>query len=390
MGEVPIHNAQVITTAPECKYQPAYKIVIEGVRTYYIATACQEETDSWISVLEQARLGTSGTWNKPPETSVEDFKVLRCLPRGTTGLADLVEHRQTGQLYVMKSVSKRVLMDEEEIEQVQAERAVFINTVHPFLVRAYWTFETVRYLYFIVDYVPGGDLFTRLLEKGKFSETRVRLYAAEIALALGHLHRQALVYRDLKLANLLVDDDGHLKLSDFGIPHSPTPTFGVMPEYTAPELLKGQPYTRAVDWWNFGILLYEMLVGCTPFDAHNNSSRSMAILTSHVTFPVGSVSATAQDLICKLLEKDPVMRLGSGPTDFEEIKRHDFFQELNWNQVMNKETLSGCKQQTRVLDNNASSPNEDICGFSCYILDKYGQIVAVSNSNAIKGRAACN
>jgi len=194
----------------------------------------------------------------------------------------------------------------------------------------------------VLDYVPGGELFGRLKEEGSFSEQRVRLYAAEILVGLGHLHSLKYVYRDLKPENILVDSDGHLKLTDFGLvktkmeTDSTTSTFCGTPEYIAPEMLQQQPYTKSVDWWSFGILVYEMLTGLPPFYDENVNKMYRMILSEPLTFP-DSMSPEAQDLISQLLDRNPETRLGASANDYEDIKKHPFFAPLNWDKVLSKQ-----------------------------------------------------
>jgi serine/threonine protein kinase len=185
-------------------------------------------------------------------------------------------------------------------------------------------------------------LFGRLKEEQQFSEPRTQLYAAEILLGLGHLHSRGFIYRDLKPENILVDRDGHLKLTDFGLVkpkmgerNATTETFCGTPEYIAPEMLQQKPYTKAVDWWSFGILVYEMLCGLPPFYDENTNRMYRAILHDQVNFPP-SMSTFAQDLIIRLLERNPRERMGSGDEDYKEIQSHSFFSGLNWEDVFNR------------------------------------------------------
>jgi serine/threonine protein kinase len=238
-------------------------------------------------------------------------------------------------------MSKPLLMENDQIDQVLTERSVLLQTVHPFLVGAHFTFQSDTNIFLILDYVPGGELFGRLKSEKKFSESRTRLYAAEILLGLGHLHSLGMVYRDLKPENILVDRDGHLKLTDFGLVKSKmedgstTSTFCGTPEYIAPEILEEKPYTKAVDWWSFGILVYEMLVGIPPFYSENTNRLYRAILHDSIVFPE-EISQRAKDFISKLLMKMPAARLGAGDDDQEEVMKHPFFSGYDWEDVMEK------------------------------------------------------
>jgi serine/threonine protein kinase len=187
----------------------------------------------------------------------------------------------------------------------------------------------------VLDYVPCGALSERLHEEGQFSASRTKLYAAEILLGLGFLHRQGFVYRDLTPENIFVDRDGHLRIEDFGARPDVPPCMGTS-EYLAPELFQRQPYTRAADRWTFGVLVFETLCGLPPFYAENGSIMYRMILNDPVEFPA-HFSAQAKDLIGRLLEKNPAMRIGADEEDVDEIKRHAFFIGINWDALMKME-----------------------------------------------------
>jgi serine/threonine protein kinase len=341
-GTIPVGQAQIISRAPECRYQPALKIIIPGVRTYYVVIeGTQAECQSWITVLDQVRTGAPPTTSK--KVSVDDFSILRVIGRGTYGTVQLVRNKEDHQLYAMKSMSKQLLAEYDQVSQTLIERDVLLQTVHPFLVGAHFTFQSDTKVFLVLDYVPGGELFARLKEERKFPEPRAKLYAAEILLGLGHLHSRGFVYRDLKPENILVDSEGHLRLTDFGLVKTQmgsqtatTRTFCGTPEYIAPEMLNQKPYTKAVDWWSFGILLYEMLVGTPPFYDENINRMYNAIMNAPLTFDEGAMSDVAQDLIQKLLDRHAVNRLGSGEADFAEIKAHPFFADIDFDEVLKK------------------------------------------------------
>lgn len=194
----------------------------------------------------------------------------------------------------------------------------------------------------VLDFFTGGELFFHLKNQGKFVEERVKLYAAEIILALECLHSNDIIYRDLKPENILLDDSGHLRLTDFGLskesigPDSLAHTFCGTPEYLAPEVLQGQGHGKAVDWWSLGTLLYEMITGLPPFYNTNVNMMYEKILHAKLTFPA-FVSTNAKSLLTGLIERDVKKRLGSGIMDAEELKQHPFFSDLDWQKVYNKE-----------------------------------------------------
>ena len=358
-GTIPIHDAKVIQPSPECKKQPSFKIVIPGVRVYYIQTNTTEEVQDWIAALEKARSGVKASVSTA--VHLDDFDIIKVIGRGTYGKVQLVRNKNDGQLYAMKSMSKRLLEEYGQIEQTITERDVLFQTVHPFLVGAHFTFQNDTKIFLILDYVPGGELFGRLKEETRFPVERVKIYAAEILLGLMQLHKLGFIYRDLKPENILVDRQGHLKITDFGLVKTDmkgdqtTNTFCGTPEYIAPEMLQSQPYTRAVDWWSFGILIFEMLTGLPPFYDENTNKMYRDIIQNEPRYP-HYIPEQAKALMERLLKKDPKERLGSGESDGEEIKRDPFFDGINWTDVLEKRTNPGYVPQ---IANDTDTNNFD-------------------------------
>ncbi|OHS99694.1 AGC family protein kinase [Tritrichomonas foetus] len=295
--------------------------------------------------------------------SLDDFEFIRVIGRGSYGKVSLVRYKENGKLYALKSMSKRLLAEDNNIHQILIEREVLFKNQHPFLVSAHFAFQTDAKVFIVLDYVPGGELFGRLKIEGRISESRARLYAAEILLGLAHLHRHGFIYRDMKPENILVDADGHLKVTDFGFAKTnitredqTTNTFCGTPEYLAPEVLRQQPYTRSVDWWSFGVILYEMLSGMPPFFDSNPKKMYMGILFEPIQFP-NYFSRRAIDLVMKLMDRDPKRRLGAGPSDAEEIKAHPFFEGLNWDDVVARKTVP---QWVPPMENPTDTSNFDV------------------------------
>jgi serine/threonine protein kinase len=288
--------------------------------------------------------------NPVPDTGLQDFEVIRLIGRGHFGAVHLARHRASGRLFAMKVMNKQTIADYEQIEQTMTERNLLLQMRHPFLVSAHFTFQTEATIFLVLDYVAGGELFSRLKQEHTFTESRARLYSAEILLALGHLHGLGFVYRDVKPENILIDSDGHIRLTDYGLAkalglgNATTSTFCGTPEYLPPEMLRQQPYSKAVDWWAFGCLVYEMFTGVPPFYDENKNHMYYAIQHDDVSFDT-EVPATARDLVVRLLDKDPRRRLGSGDDDYKEIQRHPFFADLDWEAVMKKEIQPEWKPQ---------------------------------------------
>lgn len=338
-GEIECAGATEVAAAPECKKQPAFKVVVPSARTYYIRTDSDQEVQNWVEAITRAIRPAEAP---PKKISLDDFDILKQIGKGTYGTVQLVRSKSDRQLYALKTMSKARIQQFEQISQTITERNVLLRTVHPFLVGAHFAFQTETDIFLVLDYVPGGELFKRLQLEGRFSESRTQFYAAEILLGIGHLHKQGFIYRDLKPENILLDAQGHLKITDFGLvktgmsKESTTATMCGTPEYVAPEMVQQKPYTMAVDWWSFGVLIFEMLTGLPPFFDENPGKMYRAILTGGINFPP-YVSEAAKDLISGLLEKHPESRLGSGPGDYEDIQKHPFFNGVNWDALLKRE-----------------------------------------------------
>jgi len=236
-------------------------------------------------------------------------------------------------------LKKEQLVKRKQVAHTQTERKVLENINHPFIVSLRFAFQSDTKLYMILDYFTGGELFFHLKNSGRFDEDRARYYAAEIALALNCLHSHDIVYRDLKPENVLLDDEGHIKLTDFGLSkdsvakNALTHTFCGTPEYLAPEVIHGAGYGQAVDWWSLGTLLYEMLTGLPPFFNQNLHVMYEKIIRAKLTFP-SYVTDSARQILSSLLERNPKKRLGSGGVD--EIKNHPFFKGIDWKNLLDK------------------------------------------------------
>jgi serum/glucocorticoid-regulated kinase 2 len=236
---------------------------------------------------------------------------------------------------------KEAIIARKQVAHTRAEKSILQKIQHPFIVNLNYAFQTEDKLYMILDYVNGGELFFHLKKDGKFSEERVRFYAAEITLALAHLHSFDIVYRDLKPENILLDSEGHICITDFGLSkeitsEEGTHTFCGTPEYLAPEVLKGQGHGTAVDWWSLGTLVYEMLTGLPPFYSQNINIMYQKILNGELRFPP-YLSEQAQSLFEGLLTRDPEKRLGSGATGAQDIKAHAFFSGMDWKKLEARE-----------------------------------------------------
>uniref|UniRef100_A0A672J4Q4 Serine/threonine-protein kinase N2-like n=1 Tax=Salarias fasciatus TaxID=181472 RepID=A0A672J4Q4_SALFA len=252
----------------------------------------------------------------------------------------LAEHKKSRKLFAIKALKKGDIVTRDEVDSLTCERRIFevINASrHPFLVNLHGCFQTADHVCFVMAYSPGGDLMTHI-HNGIFTD---KFYASCVLLGLEFLHQNKIVYRDLKLDNLLMDADGFIRIADFGLCKEGmgygdrTSTFCGTPEFLAPEVLTDNNYTRSVDWWGLGVLVYEMLVGESPFPGDDEEEVFDSIVNDDVRYP-SFLSPESVSLIQKLLQKDPDLRLGAGKDDASEIKRHRFFQGMNWEALLAK------------------------------------------------------
>uniref|UniRef100_A0A8C2C9X7 protein kinase C n=1 Tax=Cyprinus carpio TaxID=7962 RepID=A0A8C2C9X7_CYPCA len=271
---------------------------------------------------------------------MEDFNCISVLGRGHFGKVLLAEFKGSGKLYAIKALKKGDVVTRDEVDSLMCEKRIFetINVSrHPFLVNLYGCFQTLDHVCFVMEYSPGGDLMTHI-HNSIFSE---RFYSACVLLGLEFLHQNRIVYRDLKLDNLLMDSDGFVRIADFGLckegmGHGDrTSTFCGTPEFLAPEVLTDSMYTRAVDWWGLGVLIYEMLVGESPFPGDDEEEVFDSIVNDEVRYP-RFMSPESVSIIQKLLQKNPEKRLGAGEQDANEVKRHRFFQGIEWEALLAK------------------------------------------------------
>lgn len=275
-----------------------------------------------------------------------DFNILKVIGKGSFGKVLLVSKKDTGHLYAMKVLKKDALVKRNQVQHTKAERRILRTCDSPFIVRMHFAFQSADKLYLVLDYLPGGELFFHLKRERRFEEERVRLYAAELVLALEHLHARDIVYRDLKPENVLLDPGGHVCLTDFGLSKEAvatggrTKTFCGTPEYIAPEILQGLGHGKPVDWWSLGTLVYEMLVGLPPFYSTDVNTMYDKILRGELSFPA-YVSPDARSLLTALLQRAPEHRLGSGEGDSEELKLHPWFDTLDWERVARREYTPG-------------------------------------------------
>ncbi|XP_056593789.1 ribosomal protein S6 kinase alpha-3 isoform X1 [Triplophysa dalaica] len=274
----------------------------------------------------------------------EQFELRKVLGQGSFGKVFLVNKTvgpDAGQLYAMKVLKKATLKVRDRV-RTKMERDILVEVNHPFIVKLHYAFQTEGKLYLILDFLRGGDLFTRLSKEVMFTEEDVKFYLAELALALDHLHGLGIIYRDLKPENILLDEEGHIKLTDFGLSkesidhENKAYSFCGTVEYMAPEVVNRRGHTYSADWWSYGVLMFEMLTGTLPFQGKDRKETMTMILKAKLGMPQ-FLSADAQSLLRSLFKRNPSNRFGAGPDGVEEIKRHPFYATIDWNKLFRRE-----------------------------------------------------
>ncbi|OBA28833.1 Pkinase-domain-containing protein [Hanseniaspora valbyensis NRRL Y-1626] len=308
----------------------------------YTANSVRLYNHKWIQISENGSKLNLTIDYKPlsnKKLSIDDFELLKVIGKGSFGKVMQVKKKDTQKIYALKALRKAYIVNNSEIVHTLAERTVLARIDCPFIVPLKFSFQSKEKLYLVLALINGGELFYHLQREGRFSLSRSRFYTAELLIALESLHAMNIVYRDLKPENILLDYQGHIALCDFGLckldmkQEDKTSTFCGTPEYLAPELLLGHGYTRVVDWWTLGVLLYEMLTGLPPYYDEDVPKMYKKILQEPLRFPDG-FDEDAKDLLIRLLNRDPAKRLGANGSS--EIKKHPFFSQLSWKRLMLK------------------------------------------------------
>jgi len=358
-GGVPLEEIRAVEANTKKRPWGFSVIDVSGQAVMELGASSREERDEWMKAIENAvakPAAVSSPGGEGPQETVfgrkctkEDFELVGVIGQGSFAKVMQVKLKTPpNPTYAMKVLKKKTVMDRGQLEHTMAERAVLEKfKQHPFIVNLHYAFQTKDKLYFVLDFCPGGELFFHLKNEGCFSRNRTMHYTAEISSALDYMHSMGIIYRDLKPENLLIDEQGHMKLADFGLckrtvtaeGEKKAKTFCGTPEYIAPEILTGQEkkaYGKEVDWWALGTLLYEMLSGLPPFYDKKVNQMYRKILHDPLR-PHHRVPPDAFALVQKFLERKPANRLGSGEDDFAKIKQEPFFGVIDWAKLNRRE-----------------------------------------------------
>jgi len=289
---------------------------------------------------------------------LSDFIIHRTLGTGSFGRVHLVRSKHNLRFYAIKVLNKERVVKMKQVEHTNNEQMMLECVQHPFIINLWGTFQDTANLYMVMDFVPGGELFTLLRRSNRFPDPVAKFYAAEVALALAYLHEMNVVYRDLKPENILLNSDGHIKVADFGFAKAvevSTWTLCGTPDYLAPEVIGQQRYNKSVDWYALGVLIYEMLSGLPPY---HHPAISTSITTAATTptapppsilyekivagpafvpFPPSAFSTDAKDIVLKLMESDPSKRYGNMRHGANDVFAHGWFREVDWVRLERRE-----------------------------------------------------
>ena len=279
--------------------------------------------------------------SKKTKVKLEDFNFIRLIGIGSYGKVYVASRNSNNKLYAIKILNKDRINNKIQIKSINTERFILGKLNHPFIMRLNYAFQTKKSLYFITQFMHGGELNYHIYKEKNnyFSEGKTKFYAAEIILGLNYLHNNNCIYRDLKPENVLIDKNGHIKLTDFGLSKlcedfpCKTKSMCGTPEYLAPEILFEKDYGIEVDWWSLGVIIYEMLSGYLPFRIVPDEKITKSIYKTKIKI-FKHFSLSAKDLVKKLLEYNPKKRIG-----YKQIINHPFFEDIDWNKIEKREII---------------------------------------------------
>ncbi|XP_038110617.1 cAMP-dependent protein kinase catalytic subunit beta isoform X1 [Culex quinquefasciatus] len=279
------------------------------------------------------------------ETGLDDYDVLRTLGTGAFGVVRLIRKKKSEEYFAMKIVSKeRIIRQKQQLQHMLNEKRILQSVEFPFLVTMESCYKDNSFIYLAMPFVSGGELYSLLRKNKRFGEDQTKFYGAQVALAVEYLHHLGLIYRDLKPENILIDAKGYVKITDFGfckLIRDRTWTLCGTPEYLAPEIIQNKGYGKSVDWWSFGVLLYEMIAGYSPFYTHSADQMLLfeKIVKGKVRFP-SNFGTDIRNLIQSLVQVDLTKRFGNLKNGTSDIKQHAWFRGTNWIGLLNGEVTA--------------------------------------------------
>ena len=283
---------------------------------------------------------------KQQKITKDDFEQIKLIGKGSFGKVLLVRKKLNQKLYAMKVLEKSLIKNQGQEVHTKTERTLLEKIDHPFIAKLHYAFQSTERLYIITEFMQGGDYFYLLRRERRFSEEMTKFYIGEIVLALEYLHNSDCIYRDLKPENILLGKDGHVKITDFGLSkyfytkkekdHKAYTICGTA-DYLAPEVMRGKGYDKTVDWWSLGVLIFESLSGYSPFRVDRGQTYDFKDYLDKLNLDSFYYwSSEAKNIIIELLQIEPKKRLGSGVQGSSNIKKHDFFKDINWDDLLNK------------------------------------------------------
>ena len=266
--------------------------------------------------------------------NISDYEKLETVGLGSFGRVRLCRNIKTNKIYVLKILKKSEIIRLKQTDHIYSEYHILAFLNHPFIIQLMGVnFDDPKYLYFLLEYIPGGELFTLLRKKKMFPLEQAKFYIAHIITIFEYIHSKNIIYRDLKPENILITKSGYLKLTDFGfakyLDNDKTYTLCGTPEYLAPEIILNKGHGKPVDWWTMGILLYEMLIGIDPFSDDDPMAIYQKIVKGKIHFPK-DIDKNAKSLIKHLLNGDTTKRFGCLKNGVKDIATHRFFDKFDW------------------------------------------------------------
>ncbi|KAG8331983.1 cAMP-dependent protein kinase catalytic subunit alpha-like [Homalodisca vitripennis] len=303
------------------------------------------DIENYKEFLEKSKITFYEDWFKPflHKEKLSDFDQLQILGSGSFGNVILIKHQESGKFYAMKAIEKEKVIKYKQLEHTRNEKLILQCLNYPLTVYLMYCFKDNSYIYIVMPFITGGELFGHLRKFGKFDEVQARFYTSQIILALEYLHYLDLIFRDLKPENILIDHTGYLKVTDFGfckrMTRNRTYTLCGTPEYLAPEVILSKGYGKAVDWWAIGVLMYELVAGNPPFYANDPMKIYEKIVANKYKIPP-FFSPDLKDIVKNILQVDLSRRFGNLKNGVDDIKEHKWFRQINWMAVLNRKVAA--------------------------------------------------